>query len=42
MDDASMHKLDVIKIKINDRETSKCIIPDGSARYLQSLDGSIL
>ena len=41
MDDASMHKLDVIKKKINDWETSISMIPGGLTRYLQPLDVSI-
>ena len=38
MDDASMHKLDVIKKKINDWETSISMIPGGLTRYLQPLN----
>ena len=41
MDDASMHKLDVIKQRINDWETSISMIPGGLTRYLQPLDVSI-
>ena len=41
MDDASMHKLDVIKQRINDWETSISMIPGGLTRYLQLLDVSI-
>ena len=35
MDDASMHKLDVIKQRINNWETSISMIPGGLTRYLQ-------
>ena len=41
MDGASMHKLDVMKQRINDWETSISIIPGGLTRYLQLLDVSI-
>ena len=41
MDDASMHKLDVIKKKINDWEISISMIPGGLTKYLQPLDVSI-
>ena len=36
-----MHKLDVIKQRINDWETSISMIPGGLTRYLQPLDVSI-
>ena len=41
MDDASMHKLDVIKKKINDLETFISMIPGDLTRYLQPLNVSI-
>ena len=40
-DDASMHRLDVIKNKINHWETFISMIPGGLTRYLQPLDVSI-
>ena len=41
MDGASMNKLDEIKKKINDWETSISMIPGGLTRYIQPLDVSI-
>ena len=41
MDDASMHKLDVIKKKKNDWEATISMIPGGLTRYLQPLNASI-
>ena len=41
MDDASMHKIDIVKNKIKECNTKISMIPGGLARYLQPLDVSI-
>ena len=41
MDDASMHKIDIVKDKIKECKTKISIIPGGLTRYLQPLDLSI-
>ena len=38
MDDASIHKIDILKDKIKECKTKISIIPDGIKRYLQPLD----
>ena len=35
MDDASMHKIDIVKDKIKECKTIINMIPDGPTRYLQ-------
>ena len=34
----SMHKIDIVKVKIKEYKTKVSIIPGGLTRYLQSLD----
>ena len=41
MDDASMHKIDIVKDKIKECNTKISMIPGGLTRYLQPLDVSI-
>ena len=41
MDDASMHKIDIVKEKIKECKTKISMIPGGLTRYLQPLDVSI-
>ena len=41
MDDASMHKIDIVKDKIKECKTKISTIPGGLTRYFQTLDVSI-
>ena len=41
MIDALMHKIDIVKDKVNDCKTKISMIPGGLSRYLHPLDASI-
>ena len=41
MDDASMHKIDIVKDKIIELKAKISMIPGGITRHLQPLDESI-
>ena len=41
MDDASVHKIDIVKDKIKECKTKISMIPGGLARYFQTFDASI-
>ena len=38
MDDASMHKIDMVKVKLKECKTKISMIPHGLTRYLQPID----
>ena len=38
MDDASMHKIDMVKVKLKEGKSKISMIPQGPTRYLQPKD----